>query len=180
MKWFTLRNIGVVLIGIICMAAVSEAFDMINEIGLMRSLPTLLIVLVVAIVIGIFFKKMREAPKLKVNQAELKNEKIRMYSFLQEMYHDSYFPKPLVDKGKDILLELCFKIEQQQPKDLDGLYKLTNAATNEFNRLEHEFEANNSEIETAARDCIGTDFEFIAKAYGYNADTEELIATRNW
>ena len=38
-----------------------------------------------------------------------------------------------------------------------------------------------SEIETAARDCIAVDFEFISKSYGFiEADVEELIATRDW
>ena len=35
-------------------------------------------------------------------------------------------------------------------------------------------------VETGAREAIGGDFDFIAKTYGYNADIEELIATRNW
>ena len=117
---------------------------------------------------------------MKINQADLKNEKTKAHEFLKEMYQDAYFPKNLVDKGRIILLNLCLQIEQQKPKNLEELYKMTHEATNQFNNLQIEFEKNNSDIETAARDCIGTDFEFIARAYGYNADTEELIANRNW
>jgi hypothetical protein len=113
-------------------------------------------------------------------QEDLKNEAMKTYSFLKDMYSDSYFPKKLVDKGKYLLIDLCFKIEQKQPKNLEELYKLTHSTTNKFNDLQEEFDENDSEIETVARDCIGTDFEFIAKSYAFNADTEELIATRDW
>jgi hypothetical protein len=60
------------------------------------------------------------------------------------------------------------------------LYPLTHAATNAINDLENEFFDNNSEIETAARECLAVNFEYIATAYGFEADIEELIATRNW
>jgi hypothetical protein len=64
---------------------------------------------------------------------------------------------------------------------LTELYKWTHRATDSFNDLEAEFFANGSEIETAARECIAADFDFIAKTYGYaDADVEELIGTRNW
>lgn len=110
----------------------------------------------------------------------ISNQEVTAYSFLQEMSQDAYFPAPLVEKGKSILLRLCQSIEDKKPNSLKDLYELTHAATDEFNALAEEFEENGSEIETAARDNIGTDFEFIAKAYGFDADTEELIATRDW
>ncbi|MCB2376677.1 DUF5713 family protein [Hymenobacter sp. BT635] len=113
-------------------------------------------------------------------QIQLQNEAIRNYSFLAEMYQDSYFPNNLVDKGKVILVKLCDDIEQQQPQDLEALYALTHAATDEFNDLQEDFWEADSEIGTAARECIGTDFDFVAKAYGFEADIEELIATREW
>jgi predicted transcriptional regulator len=113
-------------------------------------------------------------------QSELKKETIKSYSLLKEMYEDAYFSAFLVDKGKKILIDLCFQIEEQQPKTLKELYVLTHLATDRFNDLEEEFNNNESEIETVARDCIGMDFAYIAKAYGFDADTEELIATRNW
>ncbi|UOQ51281.1 DUF5713 family protein [Hymenobacter cellulosivorans] len=113
-------------------------------------------------------------------QAALQNEAVRQYSFLAEMSADSYFPNHLVDKGKAILVELCFHIEQQYPQDLEALYKLTHTATDQFNDLQEEFWEADSEIETAARDCIARDFKFVATAYGFEADLEELIATRDW
>lgn len=114
-------------------------------------------------------------------QALLKNEQVRAHFFLDEMYKDDWFPDFLVDKGKQILIDLCFEIESIQPKDLQTLYQLTHQATNLFNDLEDEFEENDSELETVARECICLDFEFIAQAYGFkDADFEELTGTRNW
>lgn len=115
------------------------------------------------------------------SQTDLKNEVTRNYSFLKDMYSDPYFPDKLVDKAKAILIDLCFEIEQKQPKGLDELYELSHVATEKFNDLQEEFYENDSEIETVARECIGADFEFIAFSYGYkDADVEELIATRDW
>lgn len=114
-------------------------------------------------------------------QAALQNEAVAKYPFLQQMDEDSYFPHHLVDKGRAILVALCFKIEQRQPKELDDLYELTHAATDKFNDLQEEFFEADSEIETGARECIAEDFAFIAQAYGFaEADLEELIATREW
>ncbi len=117
---------------------------------------------------------------IKATPQDIKNDTLRNYLFLKDMYSDSYFPKFLVDKGKAILVDLCLQIENEQPKNLEDLYKLTHAATEKFNDLEKVFDANGSEIETAARESIAADFEFIAHTYGYKADVEELIAPRNW
>jgi hypothetical protein len=114
-------------------------------------------------------------------QKELMNEKVKNYSFLDEMYQDGYFPNNCVDMGKEILIDLCFQIENEKPKTLEELYKLTHTATEKFNDLEEVFYENDSEIETAARDCIGTNFLYIANSYHFTeADNEELIATREW
>lgn len=108
------------------------------------------------------------------------NATLAQHAFLREMFDDAYFPNELVEKGRQILIRLCERIEREQPDNLDALYALTHAATEEFNALAGEFEEQDSEIETAARDCIGTDFDVIAQAYGFDADVEELIAPREW
>jgi hypothetical protein len=111
----------------------------------------------------------------------LANQQAAEHPFLQGMYADGYFPDHLVDKGKAILLGLCERIEAEQPSDLTALYVLTQAATEEFNALENEFNEADSEIETVARELIADDFAFVATAYGFpDADVEELIATRDW
>lgn len=109
------------------------------------------------------------------------NKALSGYDFLAEMTSDDYFPQPLVDQGKLILVRLCEAIEKNPPADLAGLYTLTHAATEEFNTLAVEFEAKDSKIETVARDTIGSDIAHIAEAYGFaDADIEELIAPRDW
>lgn len=115
-----------------------------------------------------------------MNQNELENEKIKQYDFLADMYADAYFPNFLVDKLKEVLLELCEKIEAEQPENLEDLYELTHAATELINELQEDFYEQDSEIETVARDAIGMDFEFIANSYNFDADVEMLIAPRDW
>ncbi|SEG87602.1 hypothetical protein SAMN05216223_118125 [Actinacidiphila yanglinensis] len=109
------------------------------------------------------------------------NQQAAEHRFLRHMYADAYFPDHVVDRGRAILARLCERIEAERPSDLRALYALTQAATEEFNDLEAEFEAAGSEIETVAREWIAEDFWFVASAYGFgDADVEELIATRDW
>ncbi|MFC8517161.1 DUF5713 family protein [Streptomyces sp. NPDC057257] len=109
------------------------------------------------------------------------NQQAAGHAYLRQLYADSYYPDHVVDKGRTILVRLCERIEAEQPPDLAALYLLTQAATEEFNLLEAEFEAGGSEIETVAREAIAEDFWFVASAYGFaGADVEALIATREW
>ncbi|MGB6269391.1 MAG: DUF5713 family protein [Olleya sp.] len=126
------------------------------------------------------FGKSQNLNNEMINQTELANEKLKDYGFLNCMYSDSYFPEFLVDKCKNILLNMCETIETEKPKNLVELYKITHSATDKLNDLQNEFFENNSEIETGARECLGTNFAYISKAYGFDADIEELIATREW
>ncbi|MFC9126521.1 DUF5713 family protein [Streptomyces sp. NPDC057099] len=111
----------------------------------------------------------------------ISNQQVGAHQFLGGLYEDDYFPDHVLDRGRAILLALCERIETERPADLDALYALTHAATEEFNDLEAEFEAADSEIETVAREEIAEDFAHIAQAYGFtDADVEELIAPREW
>lgn len=97
------------------------------------------------------------------------------------MYKDGYFPNFLVDNIKNILIDLCEEIEAIPPKTNGELYTLTHIATEKINDLADEFEQNDSELETAAREDIGANFDFIVNAYGFkDADLEEVIAPRDW
>ncbi|TDP38423.1 hypothetical protein DFR75_10378 [Nocardia ignorata] len=109
------------------------------------------------------------------------NRQMAGHPFLREMYGDPYYPDVVLDRCKAVLLRLCETIESERPSDLAALYVLTRGATAEFNDLEAEFEAAGSEIETVAREVIADDFCAIASAYGFpNADSEELLAGRDW
>ena len=103
------------------------------------------------------------------------------YEFLAVLYEDEYFPDHVLDKGKAILIRLCERLEAEPPADLEALYALTRAATEEFNALEAEFEEAGSEIETVAREEICGDLGNIAQAYGFpDAEEEELTAARQF
>ncbi|WP_405756544.1 DUF5713 family protein [Streptomyces sp. NBC_01420] len=109
------------------------------------------------------------------------NQQVAGRAFLRQMYDDAYFPDHVVDRGKAILLRLCERIEAVRPSDLESLYALTQAATEEFNLLDSEFVAVGSEIETMAREWICDEFCFVASVYGFTeADAEELTASRDW
>ncbi|MEV7372978.1 DUF5713 family protein [Streptomyces sp. NPDC090301] len=109
------------------------------------------------------------------------DHQIAGHAFLRQMYDDSYFPDHVVDQGKAILLRLCERVEAEQPSDLESLYVLTQAATEEFNLLDREFVAAGSGIETVAREWICDEFCFVASAYGFtDADAEELASGRDW
>lgn len=109
------------------------------------------------------------------------NHLVSEYSFLEELYRDGYYPDHVVDEGKAILLRMCDRIEAERPADLSALYVITQAATEEFNQLQDDFEEAGSDIETVAREAIAMDFDFVAAAYGFaDADIEELVATRDW
>lgn len=109
------------------------------------------------------------------------NLKIDASKLLEGMYGDDYFPKFLVDKLRDVILDACREIEAEKPKTHEALYAITCRATEKINDLQEEFEENESEIETAARDDIATTFGYVAETYGFpDADLEELVATRDW
>jgi hypothetical protein len=109
------------------------------------------------------------------------NEKVRNREWLGDMYADKYFPGFLVDKIKVVLLDLCEQIEREQPKGDESLLKLTHAATEQINALAEEFEENDSELETGAREAMASDFEFIVRAYGFaEVDIEDVISPRDW
>lgn len=109
------------------------------------------------------------------------NPQIDASKLLNEMSRDSYYPDFLVDKLRDVLLDACREIESQQPTNLQALYEITCRATERINDLQEEFEENDSEIETVARDDISMSFAYIAEVYGFpDADLEELVATRDW
>ncbi|MFF3782357.1 DUF5713 family protein [Streptomyces sp. NPDC001933] len=109
------------------------------------------------------------------------NQQVTERAFLRPLYADDYFPDHVLDKGTAILLNLCERIEAERPVDLQALYVLAEAATEQFNLLQAEFEAAGSEIETVAREEIAEEFWFVASAYGFpDADVEELTAARDW
>ena len=109
-----------------------------------------------------------------INSQEILND-----DFLHGMYKDGYFPDFLVDKIKNILLEVCSQIEEKKPSFHDEIFAITHTAVEKINHLEEVFEENDSELETEVREVLGADFDFIVNAYGFNeVDIEDVIAPR--
>ena len=78
------------------------------------------------------------------------------YKLLDEMYQDDYYPAFLVEKVKDELQK--------------GIALLGSG----------EFDENDSEIETVARECIAATVAYILEWFGIPIDTEEAIRERDW
>lgn len=115
-----------------------------------------------------------------MDQMSLINTAVRDRAMLVDMYADDYFPKHLVDECKGILVSMCHRIETEKPADLPALYTITHDATELLNQLQPAFEENDSELETGAREALGEEFDVIARAYGFDADVEEMMAPREW
>lgn len=49
-----------------------------------------------------------------------------------------------------------------------------------INDLEEEFDENDSEIETVARESIGAAVDYILEWFDIGIDTEEAIGERDW
>jgi len=84
------------------------------------------------------------------------------YKLLDEMYQDDYYPAFLVDRVKD-------EIQETLDEAVCGI-----------NDLQEEFDENDSEIETVARDCIGVTVAYILEWFNIPIDTEEAIRERDW
>jgi hypothetical protein len=111
----------------------------------------------------------------------IRNPAVDGRTMLAAMYRDEYFPRFLVDKLRAILLQVCEQIEHEKPTSEEGLYAITHAAVERINELQEEFEENDSDIETGAREALGAEFDFIVKAYGFaSVDIEDVIAPRDW
>jgi uncharacterized protein (UPF0305 family) len=101
------------------------------------------------------------------------------FEYLPEMYSDEYFPNFLVDKLKHIIKQTVSFIE-------DGTHSISEVQdsldqmTQKINDLQDDFENNDSEIETVARDSIGMTVERILKHLEIDIDIEEAIRERDW
>lgn len=116
------------------------------------------------------------------NKDALNNQTLKNYNFLAEMYEDDYYPKHLVAKIEQILLEMCIQIEAGKPTTIEALCQYTHPAVEKINDLQDKYDSE-LDLETVARECMGEEFDFIATAYGFELtgdELEEIIATRDW
>ncbi len=101
------------------------------------------------------------------------------YKLLDEMYQDEYYPNFLVDKVKDELQKAINLLETGET-DTEIIQKKLDEAICAINDLQEEFDENDSEIETVARDCIGETVGYILEWFGIPIDMEEAIRERDW
>lgn len=101
------------------------------------------------------------------------------FVLLEEMYLDPYFPDFLVDKIRDLIKVLIKKLEDGE-RAPDEIQKELDEMTKKINDLEDEFFANNSEIESLARDSIASSIVYILSWYKVRIYIEDALRLRNW
>lgn len=101
------------------------------------------------------------------------------YTLLEEMANDSYYPKFLVEKIKEQIMQVIRLLESEET-DKETIQSKLDEMTCAINELEEEFEENDSEIETVARDSIGTTVEYILNWFHIDIDVETAIREREW
>ncbi|WP_455003155.1 DUF5713 family protein [Cardiobacterium hominis] len=101
------------------------------------------------------------------------------YQPLYEMYDDEYFPDFLVDKIK-AELDKVEAVLAGGEKDTAIIQQYFDTMTRAINDLEAEFDANDSEIETVARESIGEAVDYLLQKYRIAIDLEEALREREW
>ncbi len=101
------------------------------------------------------------------------------YVLLEDMYDDDLFPNFLVDKIKALIEQVIDYLESGE-NDTVKIQKKLDEMTLAINALEEEFEDNDSEIETVARDSIGMTVEYILEWFAIDIDIETAIREREW
>lgn len=101
------------------------------------------------------------------------------YVLLKDMYEDEYFPTHCVDKVADLVRSLIAYLEEGGHTN-DEIQEKLDEMTLGINDLMEYFEENDSEIETVARDSIGTTVGYILDHFHIDIDVEEAIRERDW
>lgn len=101
------------------------------------------------------------------------------YILLESMYNDGYFPNFLVDKVKALIEEVISYLETGE-RNIVKIQKKLDEMTIGINDLQNEFDENDSEIETVARDSIGETVDYILHWFDIDIDIETAIAERDW
>lgn len=91
------------------------------------------------------------------------------YKLLDEMYQDEYYPNFLVDKVKDELQKVIDLLETGET-DTEVIQEKWDEVVCAINDLQEEFDENDSEIETLARDFIGENVGYILEWFGIPID----------
>lgn len=101
------------------------------------------------------------------------------YMLLEDMYRDGYFPDFLVDKIK-VPVQAVIDFLETGERDREKVQEKFDEMTLAINGLQEEFEENDSELETGARESIGETVEYILKWFDIQIDVEDAIGQREW
>ena len=101
------------------------------------------------------------------------------YKLLDEMYQDEYYPDFLVDKVRNQLQKVIDLLERGET-DTEAVQETLDEAVCGINDLQAEFDENDSEIETVARECIAADVAYLLEWFDIPIDIEEAIRERDW
>jgi methyl-accepting chemotaxis protein len=95
------------------------------------------------------------------------------------MYRDGYFPDFLVDKVKELMENVIGFLETGE-RDSEEIQSKFDEMTLAINDLQEEFEENESELETVARESIAETVEYILEWFNIDIDVEDAIGERDW
>lgn len=101
------------------------------------------------------------------------------YRLLEDMYQDGYFPDFLVDKINTLVQNVITFLESGE-RDIEKIQKKFDEMTIAINDLQEEFEENDSEIETGARESIGDTVAYILQWFDIDLNVEDAIGEREW
>ncbi|AZS50387.1 hypothetical protein DM558_06180 [Entomomonas moraniae] len=101
------------------------------------------------------------------------------FVYLKDMMDDAYYPPHLVEKLKNLLVELVHFLEPEN-KTNDEIQVKCDEVTEAINSLQDEFWENGSEIETVARESICETIFCILKYFDIDIDSEEATRQRDW
>lgn len=99
--------------------------------------------------------------------------------YLVDMYRDDYYLNFLVDKVKKFL-QVAEQTLASEPTNLSAIQQALDVAVIGINELAEEFYANQSEIETMAREDIAETVMTSLEHYNITLDIEEALRERDW
>ncbi len=114
------------------------------------------------------------------NENRQKREQGTKINYLINMYSDPFYPEFLVDKVKECILQVVRFIEKGEHEVEKIIQSKLDEMTIAINGLVGEFEQNNSEIETVARDSIANTVESILQYFKIGIDVEDALRERDW
>ena len=115
-------------------------------------------------------KAKSKAPKKKFDEN---------YILVKDMVEDNYYPAFLVNKVKAEIQKVIALLESGE-SDTEIIQETLDEAVCGINDLQEEFDDNDSEIETVARESIGETILYILNWFDIDIDIEEALRERDW